>query len=47
MKCFSPVPAGHPVLVDYFYHEEIRGTENTEKEIANFQFAYILSKGTY
>ena len=22
---------GHPVIVDYFYHEEIRGTENTGK----------------
>ena len=20
---------GHPVIVDYFYHEEIRGSENT------------------
>ena len=25
------VPQGHPVIVDYFYHEEIRGTENTGK----------------
>ena len=24
-------PQGHPVIVDYFYHEEIRGTENTGK----------------
>jgi len=23
------VPQGHPVIVDYFYHEEIRGSENT------------------
>ncbi len=23
--------AGHPVIVDYFYHEEIRGSENTGK----------------
>ena len=22
---------GHPVIVDYFYHEEVRGTENTGK----------------
>lgn len=22
---------GHPVIVDYFYHEEIRGLENTGK----------------
>ena len=20
---------GHPVIVDYFYHEEVRGSENT------------------
>ena len=26
-------PQGHPVIVDYFYHEEIRGSENTGKEI--------------
>ena len=24
-------PQGHPVIVDYFYHEEIRGSENTGK----------------
>ena len=24
-------PQGHPVIVDYFYHEEIRGAENTGK----------------
>ncbi len=35
---YGRVPQGHPVIVDYFYHEEIRGTENTGKEIANFQF---------
>jgi hypothetical protein len=23
------VPQGHPVIVDYFYHEEIRGSDNT------------------
>ena len=28
---FGRVPQGHPVIVDYFYHEEIRGTENTGK----------------
>ena len=22
---------GHPVIVDYFYHEEVRGSENTGK----------------
>ena len=26
---YGRVPQGHPVIVDYFYHEEIRGTENT------------------
>ena len=25
------VPQGHPVIVDYFYHEEIRGSDNTGK----------------
>ena len=24
-------PQGHPVIVDYFYHEEIPGSENTGK----------------
>ena len=24
-------PQEHPVIVDYFYHEEIRGSENTGK----------------
>ena len=28
---YGRVPHGHPVIVDYFYHEEIRGTENTGK----------------
>ena len=28
---YGRVPQGHPVIVDYFYHEEIRGTENTGK----------------
>lgn len=22
---------GHPVIVDYFYHEEVKGSENTGK----------------
>jgi hypothetical protein len=22
---------GHPVIVDYFYHEEVRGSNNTGK----------------
>lgn len=30
---YGRVPQGHPVIVDYFYHEEIRGTENTGKGI--------------
>ncbi len=38
---YGRVPQGHPVIVDYFYHEEIRGTENTGKEIANFLFANL------
>ena len=28
---YGRVPPGHPVIVDYFYHEEIRGSENTGK----------------
>ena len=36
---------GHPVIVDYFYHEEIRGTENTGKKIANFLF--VRSTATF
>ena len=28
---YGRVPQGHPAIVDYFYHEEIRGTENTGK----------------
>ena len=28
---YGRVPQGHPEIVDYFYHEEIRGTENTGK----------------
>ena len=40
---YGRVPQGHPVIVDYFYHEEIRGTENVEKEIANFQFVELYS----
>ena len=26
---YGRVPQGHPVVVDYFYHEEIRGSDNT------------------
>ncbi|MBR6951475.1 MAG: radical SAM mobile pair protein B, partial [Oscillospiraceae bacterium] len=26
---YGRVSQGHPVIVDYFYHEEIRGSENT------------------
>ena len=28
---YGRVPQGHPIIVDYFYHEEVRGTENTGK----------------
>lgn len=28
---YGRVPQRHPVIVDYFYHEEVRGTENTGK----------------
>jgi radical SAM mobile pair protein B len=28
---YGRVSQGHPVIVDYFYHEEIRGSENTGK----------------
>ena len=28
---YGRVPQGHPVIVNYFYHEKIRGTENTGK----------------
>ena len=28
---YERVPKGHPVIVDYFYHEEVRGSENTGK----------------
>ena len=28
---YGRVPQGHPVIVDYFYHEEIRGSDNTGK----------------
>ena len=26
---YGRVPQGHPVIVDYFYHEEIRGSDNS------------------
>ena len=29
---YGRVPQGHPVIVDYFYHEEIRGTEKYRKK---------------
>ncbi len=41
---YGRVPQGYPVIVDYFYHEEIRGTENTSKEIANFKFVELKMK---
>ena len=28
---YGRVPQGHPVIVDYFYHEEIKGSDNTGK----------------
>ena len=28
---YGRVPKGHPVIVDYFYHEEVRGSGNTGK----------------
>ena len=28
---YERVPQGHPTIVDYFYHEEVRGTENSGK----------------
>ncbi len=27
----SPIMSDEPVIVDYFYHEEVRGSENTGK----------------
>ena len=26
---YERVPQGHPTIVDYFYHEEVRGTSNS------------------
>ena len=26
---YERVPQGHPTIVDYFYHEEVRGSQNT------------------
>ena len=26
---YERVPQGHPTIVDYFYHEEVRGTGNS------------------
>ena len=28
---YERVPQGHPIIVDYFYHEEVRGIENSGK----------------
>ena len=28
---YERVPQGHPTIVDYFYHEEVRGSDNTGK----------------
>ena len=28
---YERVPQGHPIIVNYFYHEEVRGTENSGK----------------
>ena len=28
---YERVPQGHPIIVDYFYHEEVRGTANSGK----------------
>lgn len=28
---YERVQQGHPTIVDYFYHEEVRGTENSGK----------------
>ena len=28
---YERVPKGHPTIVDYFYHEEVKGTGNTGK----------------
>ena len=33
---YGRVPQGHPVIVDYFYHEEIRGTENMSRLGRNY-----------
>lgn len=31
---YECVPKGHPTIVDYFYHEEVRGTANSGKRNA-------------
>ena len=28
---YERAPQGHPIIVDYFYHEEVRGTANSGK----------------
>ncbi len=32
---YERVPKGHPTIVDYFYHEEVRGTKNSGKRNKN------------
>ncbi len=32
---YERVPQGHPTIVDYFYHEEVRGTENSGRRNKN------------
>ena len=34
---YGRVPKGYPVIVDFFYHEEIRGSDN--KGIGGFIFS--------
>ena len=43
---YGRVPQGHPVIVDYFYHEEIRGTEKyRKKKSLNRNFVRTLNEG--
>jgi hypothetical protein len=32
---YERVPQGHPTIVNYFYHEEVRGTENSGRRNKN------------
>ena len=41
---YERVPKGHPTIVDYFYHEEVRGTKNSGKRNKN-QADQSLPKG--